>query len=93
MSLKQTWVVWSETQDESEQDGRRIEALSADAAAEEWARIEDWQSTDFTIVAGNDETVCVKNPATGEVQRFNVSGRTEAVYDARIILDGEGKRA
>lgn len=40
-------------------DGRKIHASTPSSAAEKWAKIDDWETVEFSIAKGNDETVCV----------------------------------
>lgn len=61
---------------------RTIAAYDAEHAAEEWARIEDHQGAEYSIVSGEEEPiVCVEGPK-GVVTKWKVRGESCPVYSA-----------
>ena len=76
------YLVWNE----DETRGVRVNAMSAEWAAEEWAKIDDYESAEYSIANGSEVVVSVEDVATGEVVRFNVRGRIESVYTAYKVL-------
>jgi len=60
-----------------------VEAFDHEAAAEEWARQDDWGSAEYGIVSGrHTPVVCVRQVGTEDVRRFSVRGEAEPVYYA-----------
>lgn len=74
------YLVWPADEDES--DARKIEAMDAENAAEEWAREKDWDSADFAIANGSDATVLVRPIDGGEIEAWLVRGWSAPVYSA-----------
>ena len=78
------WWVWCPERDQCKEDGKRVVATYAEAAAVKWAERDDADSADYSIVGGNDATVMVAEDRDGAPeQRFTVSGESCPVYRAR----------
>ena len=78
------WRVWCPDRGQDKEDGMRIVATYAEAAAVKWAERDDAESADYMIVRGNDATVLVAEDRDGAPeQSFTVSGESCPVYRAR----------
>jgi hypothetical protein len=75
------WECWCPDEGETRDDPRMIRASDAEAAAEKWAE-EDDRYGDYTIIGGNDATVCVAKPDNDEVRTFVVTGESVPEYHA-----------
>lgn len=80
--MEKTYLVWREGEEERE-DAKRVKALYASQAAENWAEWADSWSADYTIVRGTDARVFVALDDGGtDAELFSVSGETRAIYHA-----------
>ena len=78
------WRVWCPDRGATKEDGRKVFAHSAEAAAVEWAEWDDASSADYTIVGGTPADVVVAEDRDGAPEhRFTVSGESSPVYRAR----------
>lgn len=78
------YIVWSESKEQTEDDGKAFEAVGAWDAAEQWAQWDDHYSADFSIVGGQPADVVVRDVETRAIDRFVVSGEQSAVYTASL---------
>lgn len=77
------YIVWRPDYGQTMEDGREIEALCADYAAQDWAQRDDCESADYLIVGGNPaELMALEVGSTMPPLRFSVSGESVAVYRA-----------
>jgi hypothetical protein len=75
-------LVW-DTDGETEENARRIEADDAEEAATRWARLTDWSSGEASIGFGAAvHVVHVRRVDTGETEPWKVSGEAEPNYRA-----------
>jgi hypothetical protein len=79
-----SFEVWCVENGGTREDGRRIQARSAEDAAKIWAERDDADSADYLIVGGQPKAVTVIGP-DGREQTFEVSGETRAFYRAREV--------
>lgn len=74
--------VWSETHEEDEADGRDVEAISPQEAAEEWTRLREWSACDFSIAAGRSEVIVNVREGPFLVTSWRVEGDPAPRYQA-----------
>lgn len=78
------WLVWCPERGQCKDDGRRVVATYPEAAAVKWAERDDADSSDYSILRGNDADVLVAEDRDGAPEhRFTVSGERCPVYRAR----------
>lgn len=73
------YLCWDSSR-QTQDDARKITASDPYAAAEEFARQEDWRTVEFRY-AKHGGLVCVMNDST--VVTMAIEGRMEIVYTAR----------
>jgi hypothetical protein len=83
----QTFRVWRPEDDDGEFEPakRKIEAVDAEAAAEEWARREDWDSAEYAIVGQRARPVVVVQAPDGTETRWRVRGEEVPTYYAEQV--------
>lgn len=77
------YLIWSE--ETGPDDGLRIKAVDGEAAAEEWAKRDDWDSAEYMIASGGSVRVVVRNEGDGTETLYRVTGEAEPVYTAREV--------
>jgi len=78
------WRVWCPDRGATKEDGRKVFAHSAEAAAVEWAERDDADSADYSIVGGTPaEVVVAADRDDAEEHRFMVFGESSPVYRAQ----------
>lgn len=79
------YLLWRPENDETIDDAREVLAFDAEEAAEDWAANDDTQSADYSIVRGNEATVCVrlKDDESAPVETFVVYGESVPQYSAQ----------
>lgn len=84
MSGKQTFEVWCPEEDDGEIEShrRKIEAMDAEDAAEQWAEQEDWYSAEYAIVSGRSTPVVAVRAPDGTETRYRVRGEAVPAYYA-----------
>lgn len=75
-----TWKVWAH--EEGEESSRIYRALCAVEAVEKWAEEEDYKSAEYSIVGGREQPVVCVRGKDGEVEQYQVRGRTVPEYFA-----------
>ena len=80
------YVIWQPGAGQTEADGTKCSARSANEAAEEWAWNDDINSNEFHIVGGQPAIVTVRFLDTGEAFEFVVSGESRREYTARLRI-------
>lgn len=79
-----TFTVWCPERDQDFEDGRSFDAYDAEMAAEKWAKYDDADSAEYSIVGGSEVTVTVRDEE-GRDSSFLVYGEAQPVYYAREI--------
>jgi hypothetical protein len=80
------YVVWRPDYDQTREDGRVIEAVGPNYAAEEWALRYDCESADYLIVSGNSAEVLVAEVGSSLPPfRYSVSGESVPSYRASML--------
>lgn len=70
-----TYLVWVPDRGATRDDARRVQGLDPEDAAVRWARWDDANSADYTIVGGQPVEVMVAEDVAGSVpQRLAVHG-------------------
>ena len=75
--------VWCPEYGGSFADAREFDAYDAEMAAEEWAEREDSDSAEYSIVGGEEKTVCVSPIESDRHETYIVSGESIPYYRAR----------
>ena len=84
------YYVWSPDQGGKQEYSKRIDAIDEEHAAELWAEWEDSHSAEYTIVSGEEVTVCVVEDGQDEVRTYVVIGESVPRYFAtEKALTGE----
>ena len=81
---KPVYLVWCDSDGETEADAVEVRATDAEDAAESMAETQDADSAEYSIVGGQDATFTVKAPG-GTVTRWTVSGESVPSYSAREV--------
>ena len=80
------YVVWRPDYDQTREDGREIEALCPQYAAQEWAQRDDYESADYLIVRGNSAEVLVAELGSSLPPfRYSVSGESVPSYRVTML--------
>jgi hypothetical protein len=80
------YMAWCEAHGQKECDARKISAYDAESAAKLWARLDDRESAEYSIVSGNETIVSVKEIASGIVEEYIVYGEPVPSYYAKKIV-------
>lgn len=82
MTLTQAYLCWTPDYDETEDDAKRVLAVSSAIAAEEYARRRDWNAVEYP-----PESVVMVRRADGSkpAKKFKVTLRMEAAYHAKEV--------
>lgn len=86
---KDNYIAWCEDYGHTEEDGRKVSAYDAEAAARTWAEWYDQKSADYAIASGSETIVTVKEIASGVIEQFSVSGEAVPSYFARKVPEAE----
>lgn len=83
------WDVWCNEHGDERGDYRPVRASDAEEAAKRWASMTDYESADYTIVSGEEETVFVAphDDETTPPKKYLVTGESIPQYYAREITD------
>lgn len=85
------FLAWDPETGTVEDDAQTFCAFDAEGAAKKWAEHEDWTSEEYSIVSGHSTpVVCVRDIATGELTRWEVSGESVPSYRARQATPEDG---
>jgi len=80
------YVVWRPDYDQTQDDGRTIDAEHPQAACEKWAEVDDWKSAEFSIARGNaaELMVCELGSSLPPF-RYSVVGEAVPSYRASML--------
>lgn len=82
--MEKTYLVWRE-EDQEREDAKRVKALYASMAAENWAEWHDSWTADYNIVRGDEVRVFVALDVDGsKPELYEVTGESRPVYNATI---------
>jgi len=80
------YVVWCPGRDQTQRDGRTIDAEHPQAACEKWAEVDDWRSAEFSIARGNAVEVMVRELGSSLAPfRYSVVGESVPSYRASML--------
>lgn len=83
--MEQVYLVWRE--EANREDGKRVKASCPEMAAKVWAEWADSWGSDYSIVNGTEQRVCVAlDEEDSEPEMFDVSGESMPVYHARAVF-------
>lgn len=78
------FTVWCPENGQEEHDGKAVLGHDAEDAAKRWADWYDYNYSDYTIVGGQPQEVCVRERNSDmPTKTFSVYGESARVYYAR----------